>query len=223
MPIIGLEWIWIVLIIIIFLVGPKKLPEVAKTVGRAMGEFQKAKQQIDAEIKSASQQIDNEVKSATDVIKSASQQIDNEVKSATDVIKDSTSEISEVSKRKNLFDAAQALGIFPYGKTNDELGRKIKEKIDEKKDILPKAQEEEQQTVQDMVKTDHPQDDSLTNKPTGQLSAVVTKTKSEQKLKDTDLRKRKSKGIAAKKKTNPTAPIKSQSKTRPRNRKTHTS
>ncbi|MCH8022300.1 MAG: twin-arginine translocase TatA/TatE family subunit [Thaumarchaeota archaeon] len=205
MPIIGLEWIWIVLIIIIFLVGPKKLPEVAKTVGRAMGEFQKAKQQIDAEIKSASQQIDNEVKSATEVIK------------------DSTSEISEVSKRKNLFDAAQALGIFPYGKTNDELGRMIKEKIDEKKDILPKAQEEEQQTVQAMVKTDHPQDDSLTNKPTGQLSAVVTKTKSEQKLKDTDLRKRKSKGIAAKKKTNPTAPIKSQSKTRPRNRKTHTS
>lgn len=205
MPIIGLEWIWIVLIIIIFLVGPKKLPEVAKTVGRAMGEFQKAKQQIDTEIKSASQQIDNEVKSATEVIK------------------DSTSEISEVSKRKNLFDAAQALGIFPYGKTNDELGRMIKEKIDEKKDILPKAQEEEQQTVQAMVKTDHPKDDSLTNKPTGQLSAVVTKTKSEQKLKDTDLRKRKSKGIAAKKKTNPTAPIKSQSKTRPRNRKTHTS
>ncbi len=213
MPIMGLEWIWIVLIIIIFLVGPKKLPEVAKAVGRAMGEFQKARQQIETEFKSASQQIDNEVKSATDV-----------VKDVTEVVKDSSSNVSEVSNRKNLFDAAQALGIFPYGKTNDELSRMIKEKVDEKKDILPVTQDGGQQVVQEMVNTDQPKDDSATNKSTAQQSAVVAKQgNSGQKLKSIKPRKIEDNSKVARKKPNRAAKIKSQSKTSPRNRKARTS
>ena len=212
MPIMGLEWIWIVLVIIIFLVGPKKLPEVAKAVGRAMGEFQKARQQIDTEFKSASQQIDNEVKSATDV-----------VKGATEVVKDSTSDVPEVGNRKNLFDAAQALGIFPYGKTNDELSQMIKDKVDEKKTILPVIQEGGQQAVQETLKTGHPKDDSSTNISTAQQNGVIAKQKnSGQKLKNTKPRKIEDKSKVAKKRMNTAAKIKSQSKTSPRKRKART-
>ena len=197
----GLEWIWIVLIIIVFLVGPKKLPEIARAVGRAMGEFQKARQQIDTEFKSASQQIDNEVKSATDV-----------VKGATEVVKDSTSNLSEVGDRKNLFDAAQALGIFPYGKTNDELSRMIKEKVDEKNNILSVKQEGGQQGVQATAKTGDSTEDSSSNKSTSQQTAVIARPKnSAQKLKKTKPRKVEDNAKLEKKKTNTTTQNKSKS------------
>ena len=124
----------------------------AKMVGKAMGEFQKAKKQIDTEFKSASQQIDDGVKSATDV-----------VQDATAAVKDSTSDLSEVGSRKKLFDAAQALGIFAYGKTNDELSRMIKEKVDEKNNILSITQGGQQGT-QATVKTVNPTENSSISK-----------------------------------------------------------
>ena len=209
MPIIGLEWIWIVLIIIIFLVGPKKLPEVAKMVGKAMGEFQKARQQIETEFKSASEQIDNEVKSATDV-----------VKDTTEIVKDATSNLSEVGNRKNLFDAAQALGIFAYGKTNDELSRMIKEKVDEKNNILSITQEGGQQGVQATVKTDNSPEDSSISKSTDQQTAVITRQKnSPQKLKKTKPRKIKVNAKLVKERTNTTTQNKSKSNNKPKKSK----
>ncbi|MFQ6011027.1 MAG: twin-arginine translocase TatA/TatE family subunit, partial [Nitrososphaerales archaeon] len=190
------------LIIIIFLVGPKKLPEVAKAVGRAMGEFQKARQQIDTEFKSASQQVDNEVKSATQV-----------VTSATQAVTDSSSDDPEVSNRKNLFDAAQALGIFPYGKTNEELSQMIKEKVDEKKESVPITQEGGQAT-QAMVKPNNPKPDSTVYKPIRQQKGTTNKkTTQGQKLESSDLVKKEgnSKKVT-KRKTKVRVPSESQSK-----------
>ena len=51
----GSEWFWIVLVIIL-LFGAKKLPEHARSIGRSLGEFSRAKQDIDKEMKDA---IDN--------------------------------------------------------------------------------------------------------------------------------------------------------------------
>lgn len=211
MPVMGLEWIWIVLIVIIFLVGPKKLPEVARAVGKAMGEFQKARQQIDTEFKSASQQVDNEVKSVT--------------QAATDYTSiDTENSDSESSDRKKLFNAAQALGIFPYGKTNDELSQMIKEKVDEKKESVPIVQEGGEQLIPAMMaKTVNPKSDSSVNKPIGQKRDVDAKRKtSEQKPKKTDMTKGDDNSKVAKKKINTRASSKSQSKTSPRNRKPRT-
>ena len=50
----GMEWIWIVLLADIFLVGTDKLPELARNLGKAMGEFQKGKSDFEKELKSTS-------------------------------------------------------------------------------------------------------------------------------------------------------------------------
>jgi sec-independent protein translocase protein TatA len=50
----GGEWFWIVLIVVI-LFGPKKLPELARGLGKSIGEFHKAKAELEREIKAASE------------------------------------------------------------------------------------------------------------------------------------------------------------------------
>lgn len=47
----GGEWLWIVLVVIIFF-GGKKIPELAKGLGKGMREFKDAKDGIQSEIES---------------------------------------------------------------------------------------------------------------------------------------------------------------------------
>jgi len=46
----GAEWIWIIVIVAILIFGAKKIPELAKTLGRAKGEFEKGKIEGDKEL-----------------------------------------------------------------------------------------------------------------------------------------------------------------------------
>ena len=47
------EMLWIVLLILVLLVGSKKLPELAKAMGRAVGEFQKGRLEMEKELREA--------------------------------------------------------------------------------------------------------------------------------------------------------------------------
>ena len=49
----GAEWIIILVAIIVLIFGARKIPEVAKSLGRARGEFEKGKQEVDIELKEA--------------------------------------------------------------------------------------------------------------------------------------------------------------------------
>jgi sec-independent protein translocase protein TatA len=53
----GSEWFWIVLVIIL-LFGAKKLPELARSIGRSLGEFSRAKQDFEKEMKNAVEDSD---------------------------------------------------------------------------------------------------------------------------------------------------------------------
>jgi len=46
----GAEWIWIVVIIAVLLLGAKKIPELAKTFGKAKGEYEKGRIEGDKEL-----------------------------------------------------------------------------------------------------------------------------------------------------------------------------
>ena len=52
-----MEWIWIALVGFVLLFGTKKLPEMAKTIGKAMGELQRGRMEIEKEIQIAAQPI----------------------------------------------------------------------------------------------------------------------------------------------------------------------
>lgn len=47
----GQEWIFIIIIAVVFIFGAKKIPELAKTLGKAKGEFEKGKIEAEKELK----------------------------------------------------------------------------------------------------------------------------------------------------------------------------
>jgi sec-independent protein translocase protein TatA len=46
----GLEWVFIIIIVVVLFFGVKKIPEIARSVGRASSEYQKAKIQAKQEL-----------------------------------------------------------------------------------------------------------------------------------------------------------------------------
>lgn len=56
MAIAGTEWIIIVLLALVLLFGSKKLPQVSRSIGKAVGEFEKAKEMFRKEMQEASQE-----------------------------------------------------------------------------------------------------------------------------------------------------------------------
>ena len=57
MPVFGMEWIMIALVAFVFLFGSKKVPELARTIGKAMGELQKGKMEMEREMMEVTQPI----------------------------------------------------------------------------------------------------------------------------------------------------------------------
>jgi len=47
----GMEWIFIIIVIAVLIFGAKKIPELARTFGKAKGEFEKGKIEADKELK----------------------------------------------------------------------------------------------------------------------------------------------------------------------------
>ena len=56
----GTEWIWIAIIIGVFIFGAKKIPELAKTLGKAKGEYKKGEIEGDNELKEFKEKKNNE-------------------------------------------------------------------------------------------------------------------------------------------------------------------
>ena len=47
----GQEWIFVIIIAVVFIFGAKKIPELAKTFGKAKGEYKKGEIEADRELK----------------------------------------------------------------------------------------------------------------------------------------------------------------------------
>lgn len=47
----GYEWVFIIVIAVVLIFGAKKIPELAKTFGKAKGEYEKGKIEADKELK----------------------------------------------------------------------------------------------------------------------------------------------------------------------------
>ncbi len=47
----GAEWLWLIVIIGVLLFGAKKIPELARSLGKATGEYEKARLEAEREIR----------------------------------------------------------------------------------------------------------------------------------------------------------------------------
>lgn len=63
MPNLGGPEILIIFVIVLLLFGAKKIPELARGLGKSMGEFKKAREEFEDEIKRAADDVDLEKKS----------------------------------------------------------------------------------------------------------------------------------------------------------------
>jgi sec-independent protein translocase protein TatB len=84
---IGGQELILILVIALVVLGPKKLPDLAKSLGRAMGEFQRASQDLKREIELAGEQSEKrastkqeESVTSESVVNEAAQKTDNDTK-----------------------------------------------------------------------------------------------------------------------------------------------
>ncbi len=56
MAFIGMEWIVVIVAIVLFLFGAKKIPEFARSMGKARGEFTKGQRMVEMEMQRAEQE-----------------------------------------------------------------------------------------------------------------------------------------------------------------------
>jgi sec-independent protein translocase protein TatA len=55
----GMEWIWIVIIVGILIFGAKKIPELAKTLGKAKGDYEKGRIESEKDLKEFKEKQDS--------------------------------------------------------------------------------------------------------------------------------------------------------------------
>ena len=55
----GMEWIWIIVIVGVLIFGAKKIPELAKTLGRAKGDYEKGKIESEKDLKDFKEKHDS--------------------------------------------------------------------------------------------------------------------------------------------------------------------
>ncbi len=111
----GFEWI-IVLIILaaLFLLGPKKIPELARSLGRAMGEFRRGRVELEREI---SREISGaESQSASSRIASAARHLGVDTTGRRDMeLKLEIARKIEAASDSTVGDVARTLGVWESG------------------------------------------------------------------------------------------------------------
>jgi sec-independent protein translocase protein TatA len=104
----GTEWLIIILVGLFLLFGSKKLPELSRTLGKAAGEYEKARHMFRTEIEYATRE-------EQDV--SPQRYIGPKITAPA------------LSERHKLEEIASTIGIDHTGKTDDELRTLISEKM----------------------------------------------------------------------------------------------
>jgi sec-independent protein translocase protein TatA len=64
-PIGGPE-MFLIFMVLLLLFGAKKLPQLARGIGKSVGEFRKAREEFEDEIRKGGEDLDNEVKNSDD-------------------------------------------------------------------------------------------------------------------------------------------------------------
>ena len=107
----GTEWIFVVIVVVVLMFGSKKVPELARSLGKAMGEFQKGRAEFEREIRAATQAVKEPM---VEVIKAIPEPIND---------------ATQRDQRDRLEKAANDLGIPTDGKTNEQLKEELRKSL----------------------------------------------------------------------------------------------
>lgn len=83
----GAGELFLIMVIALIFLGPKKLPQVAKGLGAAMREFNKAKDEFVREVRKAETEVEKEVTAVVDDVKSEMTEVATDVKKIEEEIK----------------------------------------------------------------------------------------------------------------------------------------
>ena len=130
----GNEWI-IILVVVVFLImfGPKKIPEISRSIGKAMAEFERGKRQLQLAIKEETDPIIEDAKKDLDPERDASEELSAETDSDADTDTEAKDDGEEREpknellklEREYVIKTAQSLGIGVEGKSMNQLKRTI--------------------------------------------------------------------------------------------------
>jgi sec-independent protein translocase protein TatA len=145
----GSEWVVIILLGLFLLFGAKRLPQVSKSLGRVIGEYNRAKSTIQDEITNATKPFTTQPKFDTTTPRLPTRQetrsvAETKAEAATDTTvkaetsttpstttTDTTITSPVVSEREKLEVIARTLDIEPRGKSTDELKQLIASKMNQ--------------------------------------------------------------------------------------------
>lgn len=65
--IVGQEWVILIVVLVILLFGAKKIPEIARSIGRARAEFEKGKKEAEKELSGSAAEREKLEKLASDL------------------------------------------------------------------------------------------------------------------------------------------------------------
>ncbi len=117
--VLGLGWqeVILILIILLFVFGPTKLPKIARELGKVIREFNKAASGFEEEFNKASSGLTKAVRP-----------------SSTGFSRSPPKAGAKRNRDKALSDIAEKLNITTEGKTEEQIGQEIIEKIESKKE-----------------------------------------------------------------------------------------
>ncbi len=95
----GVEWV-IIILLFLLIIGSKRLPEISRNIGKAIGEYQRARRGLESELNKVSRSINIPINGPI------------------------------ASEREKLEIIANTLNIDPKGKSDDDLRKLIYDKLD---------------------------------------------------------------------------------------------
>ncbi|MEM2211247.1 MAG: twin-arginine translocase TatA/TatE family subunit [Nitrososphaerales archaeon] len=113
----GWEWV-IILFVVLLLFGSKKVPELARNLGKAVSEFQRGKAEFERQLMEVTTlTTPSSPPPSTSKIESTQKTQESQV-------------IREVTESERLLKIAQELGIATEGKTSEQLKEEIKKALE---------------------------------------------------------------------------------------------
>jgi sec-independent protein translocase protein TatA len=129
----GSEWVVIILLAVFLLFGAKRLPQVSKSLGRVMGEYQRARNTVQEEIAKAQRTFTTPPLKLDTTTNPESTKLggttSTEVKAEAAPNTGITGPV--VSEREKLEIVARTLEIEPRGKSTEELRQLISSKMNQ--------------------------------------------------------------------------------------------